>query len=261
MSDISKKAKPGKKESKTEKKQFWSKKAGAAHEDMKEAKRTNNVGWQKMLKKRLTKYRSHYDESTLPSFQEFFSEAQYDRYSNNPGWDPEKPLTSGDAFKPWEPEGGWSKKKNTPSKSGMVKKKELEEPEEEDELDVEGDPVGSFRSIAEPQPEEDHSDSMMFVSNADLEKIYNTDESLFDYLFQGSEAATEEPEGIVFRYLAPQVRQKIEQKINSIIVKEDSLTEAKKMKNTCWKGYKPIGTKKMNGKEVPNCVPIKRKKK
>jgi hypothetical protein len=31
----------------------------------------------------------------------------------------------------------------------------------------------------------------------------------------------------------------------------------KKMKNPCWKGYKPIGTKTMNGKEVPNCVPIK----
>ena len=106
--NISKKAKPGKKESKTEKKQFWSKKAGEAHKDMKEAKRTNNVGWQKMLKKRLTKYRSHYKESALPSFEEFF-------------------------------------------------------------------------------------------------------------------------------------------------------TEAKKMKNTCWKGYKPIGTKKLKGKEVPNCVPVKKK--
>ena len=127
MSDISKKAKPGKKESKTEKKQFWSKKTREAQKDMKEAKRTNNVGWQKMLKKRITKYRSHYDESTLPSFQEFFSEAQYDRYSNNPDWDPEKPLTSGSAFKSWEPEGGWSKKKNTPSKTSEIKKKKLEE--------------------------------------------------------------------------------------------------------------------------------------
>lgn len=33
--------------------------------------------------------------------------------------------------------------------------------------------------------------------------------------------------------------------------------QEKKMKNTCWKGYKPIGTKKKNGKTVPNCVPIK----
>lgn len=31
----------------------------------------------------------------------------------------------------------------------------------------------------------------------------------------------------------------------------------KKMKNPCWKGYKAIGTKMKNGREVPNCVPIK----
>lgn len=257
MSDISKKAKPGKKESKTKKKQFWSHKAKEAHKDMKEAKRTGNGGWQKMLKKRLAKYHSH-TESTFPTFAEYLKEAQYDKYSNNPEWDPEKPLTSGDAFKPWEPEGGWSKKKNTPSKTRIVKKKEPEEPEE-DELDVEGDPVGSFISIAEPQPEEDHSASMMFVSNADLEKIYNADESLFNYLFQGSEAATEEPEGIVFRYLAPQIRQKIEQRVHSLVVRENYLAEAKrskkKMKNTCRDDYKPIGTKTKNGKQVPNCVP------
>lgn len=38
---------------------------------------------------------------------------------------------------------------------------------------------------------------------------------------------------------------------------EDSVVEAKKMKDTdpCWTGYEMIGTKKKNGKEVPNCVP------
>lgn len=34
------------------------------------------------------------------------------------------------------------------------------------------------------------------------------------------------------------------------------LYEAKKMKNDpCWKGYQMVGTKKKNGKTVPNCVP------
>jgi hypothetical protein len=35
------------------------------------------------------------------------------------------------------------------------------------------------------------------------------------------------------------------------------MTEAKKMKgkDPCWDGYEMIGTKKKNGKEVPNCVP------
>ena len=26
--------------------------------------------------------------------------------------------------------------------------------------------------------------------------------------------------------------------------------------NPCWKGYAPVGTKKKNGKTVPNCVPV-----
>jgi len=32
------------------------------------------------------------------------------------------------------------------------------------------------------------------------------------------------------------------------------MDEAKK--DPCWKGYKQVGTKKKNGKEVPNCVPV-----
>ncbi|MEK9767554.1 MAG: hypothetical protein VW683_01425 [Betaproteobacteria bacterium] len=33
------------------------------------------------------------------------------------------------------------------------------------------------------------------------------------------------------------------------------MKEEKRMDNPCWKGYKAYGTKKKNGKEVPNCVP------
>lgn len=29
------------------------------------------------------------------------------------------------------------------------------------------------------------------------------------------------------------------------------------LEKACWKGYEAIGTKKKNGKEVPNCVPVK----
>ena len=39
---------------------------------------------------------------------------------------------------------------------------------------------------------------------------------------------------------------------------ENMLEEAKKTlrnSNPCWKGYKPVGTKKKGGKTVPNCVP------
>lgn len=41
------------------------------------------------------------------------------------------------------------------------------------------------------------------------------------------------------------------------------LSEIKKptgdLKKSCWKGYVAIGTKEMNGKTVPNCVPKQRK--
>jgi hypothetical protein len=50
-----KRSSPSKKDSKTEKKEFWSKKSGLARKHMQRAKKTGNVGWQKMLKKRLTK--------------------------------------------------------------------------------------------------------------------------------------------------------------------------------------------------------------
>ena len=38
-------------------------------------------------------------------------------------------------------------------------------------------------------------------------------------------------------------------------VKDVSLVEAKSLSKACWKGYKAIGLKKKNGKQVPNCVP------
>jgi len=35
------------------------------------------------------------------------------------------------------------------------------------------------------------------------------------------------------------------------------LNESLRTENPCWKGYHPVGTKKKNGKTVPNCVPGK----
>ena len=36
-----------------------------------------------------------------------------------------------------------------------------------------------------------------------------------------------------------------------------NLIPIKEMENPCWKGYEMVGTKKKDGKEVPNCVPVK----
>jgi hypothetical protein len=33
------------------------------------------------------------------------------------------------------------------------------------------------------------------------------------------------------------------------------LFESLRTENPCWKGYHPVGTKKKNGRTVPNCVP------
>jgi hypothetical protein len=37
--------------------------------------------------------------------------------------------------------------------------------------------------------------------------------------------------------------------------RKDEMEESLKTENPCWTGYKPVGTKKKNGKTVPNCVP------
>jgi hypothetical protein len=37
--------------------------------------------------------------------------------------------------------------------------------------------------------------------------------------------------------------------------RKDEMEESLKTENPCWRGYKPVGTKKKNGKTVPNCVP------
>lgn len=43
------------------------------------------------------------------------------------------------------------------------------------------------------------------------------------------------------------------QKVAERVLAKENL----KTNNPCWKGYHPVGTKKKNGKTVPNCVPSK----
>tara|TARA_Y100000004_G_C8864104_1_gene390359 strand:+ start:275 stop:403 length:129 start_codon:yes stop_codon:yes gene_type:complete len=35
----------------------------------------------------------------------------------------------------------------------------------------------------------------------------------------------------------------------------------RKKKNPCWRGYEMVGMKRKGNRKVPNCVPIKKKKK
>ena len=133
----------------------------------------------------------------------------------NPGWTPERAFTSGVAF---EPKGKSPKKKETASNKKAAAFKKIEDPEEDEEFDVEGDPVGSYRSIASPPPEEDPAKSMMYVSEADLEKIYGVNPQMWKSLFTNAEEAIEqEDRGIVFRYIAPHLRQSMEQVVQSLL--------------------------------------------
>lgn len=51
---------------------------------------------------------------------------------------------------------------------------------------------------------------------------------------------------------AEEIAQQLRKQGYEVIVRE-GLKDPKD--NPCWKGYKPVGTKKKNGKTVPNCVP------
>jgi hypothetical protein len=52
---------------------------------------------------------------------------------------------------------------------------------------------------------------------------------------------------------------KVRQQLMGMEPKE-IVMEEKVMDNPCWEGYEPYGTKVVDGKEVPNCIPIKAKK-
>jgi hypothetical protein len=40
---------------------------------------------------------------------------------------------------------------------------------------------------------------------------------------------------------------------------KDFISEKKDDKDPCWRGYRQLGMKKKDGKEVPNCVPKENK--
>lgn len=50
-----------------------------------------------------------------------------------------------------------------------------------------------------------------------------------------------------------------EQKLAICYAQIEHKDEMKDAHDPCWEGYEQVGTKMLNGKEVPNCVPIKKK--
>ena len=50
---------------------------------------------------------------------------------------------------------------------------------------------------------------------------------------------------------------KIASKLREIQYRGIRLAEGDGLEDSCWEGYEAIGTKELDGKSVPNCVPIK----
>jgi hypothetical protein len=113
---------------------------------------------QQMLEEAYEKIVSEANDAAYEKFKrEAYKKFVQDAKKVNPTWDPERPFTSGIAFKAFKPKGGWPDRehKKKPSKDTQ-KSKTVHKPKEkqkEHDLDVEGDPVGSYRSIAIPEPE------------------------------------------------------------------------------------------------------------
>lgn len=63
MSKLTDRSTAPKKLSKTDKKAFWRAKKKIAYQDLKQAKKTNNIGWVKMLHKRINSYDKRIGES------------------------------------------------------------------------------------------------------------------------------------------------------------------------------------------------------
>jgi hypothetical protein len=53
--------------------------------------------------------------------------------------------------------------------------------------------------------------------------------------------------------IAPKMWTSVDEKLKEVI------NEVVSKKKACWKGYKQIGMKEKNGRQVPNCVPNKKK--
>jgi len=121
---------------------------------------------------------------------------------------------------------------------------------------------------------------MDYFGVSSLEDLFNDRDKLKEYLnFQKPDGRLIEPDGgfeivvddlkkikpEVFdpNYEPKTVEVDQEQPQTDTEVKQESKTPSFKsfFSEACWKNYKQVGMKKKNGKEVPNCVSNKNKKK
>jgi hypothetical protein len=144
-----------------------------------------------------------YEKFKRESYKKFVQDAK----KANPTWDPEKPLTSGTGFQGLpEPKGGWSdregKKKVSKQPPTIVKKPK--EKQEEYDLDVEGDPVGSYRSMATPEPEPETK--VVTIPFDLLDDIQTKDSELYTIITGIAKKVEQDGDNLTFTYSADKAK-------------------------------------------------------
>ena len=120
--------------------------------------------------------------------------------SKNPGWTPEQGLTSGQAFKSWEPPGGYPKKSQPEKPKTKSTKKEDKKKEDDEDFDVEGDPVGSYRSVATPEPELETK--VVSVPFDFLDQVQTKDPELYQIITALANKVEQDGNNLKFTYSA-----------------------------------------------------------
>lgn len=118
--------------------------------------------------------------------------------SNNPGWTPKQGLTSGQAFKGLKVPEDYSKKTLQEKPKTKNPKKEDKKKEEEHDLDVEGDPVGSYRSIAIPEPEPETK--VVSVPFDFLDQVQTKDPELYQIITTLAKNVEQDGDNLKFTY-------------------------------------------------------------
>lgn len=108
--------------------------------------------------------------------------------SNNPGWDPERAFTSGQAFKGWEPKGGWPKKSSEDHKAGTPKAPKSVTP-----------PKETKQSPAEVKSADSKVVSIPYET---MFKIQDTNPALYNYITSVAYKVEENGDNIDFSFWA-----------------------------------------------------------
>ena len=125
--------------------------------------------------------------------------------ANNPGWSLERGLTSGQGFQGLpEPKGGWPDREGKKKSAPKQKPKAVEKAKEEDELDVEGDPVGSYRSIATPEPEPETK--VVTIPFDLLDDIQTKDSELYTIITGIAKKVEQDGDNLRFTYSADKAK-------------------------------------------------------